>query len=69
MLPIVTILGMDIGILLGGALFTESVFGLPGSARPRSRLSTASTCRQCRASSCLDDRDIALNLIVDLLYA
>ena len=30
MLPIVTILGMDIGLLLGGAIFTESVFGLPG---------------------------------------
>lgn len=30
MLPIVTMVGMDIGILLGGAIFTESVFGLPG---------------------------------------
>jgi peptide/nickel transport system permease protein len=30
MLPIVTILGMDIGLLLGGAIFIETVFGLPG---------------------------------------
>ena len=30
MLPIVTMLGMDIGLLLGGAIFIEAVFGLPG---------------------------------------
>jgi peptide/nickel transport system permease protein len=30
MLPVVTIIGMDIGILLGGSIFIESVFGLNG---------------------------------------
>ena len=30
MLPVVTMVGMDIGLLLGGAIFTETVFGLPG---------------------------------------
>ena len=30
MLTIVTILGLDIGIAMGGAIFTETVFGLPG---------------------------------------
>ena len=30
MLPVVTMLGMDIGLALGGAIFTESVFSLPG---------------------------------------
>ena len=30
LLPIVTILGLDIGAALGGALFTESIFSLPG---------------------------------------
>ena len=30
MLPVVTMLGMDIGLALGGAVFTETVFGLPG---------------------------------------
>lgn len=30
MLPVVTMLGMDIGAALGGAIFTESVFSLPG---------------------------------------
>jgi len=30
LLPVVTIFGMDLGIALGGAVFTEGVFGLPG---------------------------------------
>ena len=31
--PIVTIAGLDIAVLLGGAIITESVFGLPGMGR------------------------------------
>src|SRR3954447_4005520 len=31
--PIVTILGLDLGILLGGAILTESVFNIPGVGR------------------------------------
>ncbi len=30
LLPVVTILGMDIGLVLGGAIFTESIFNLHG---------------------------------------
>ena len=30
MLPVVTILGMDLGLALGGAIFTETIFNLPG---------------------------------------
>lgn len=30
MLPVVTMLGMDMGLALGGAIFVETVFGLPG---------------------------------------
>ena len=33
LLPVVTMLGMDIGIALGGAIFTESVYSLPGLGR------------------------------------
>ena len=33
LLPVVTMLGMDIGIALGGAIFTEYIFGLPGLGR------------------------------------
>jgi peptide/nickel transport system permease protein len=30
LLPVVTMLGMDIGVALGGAIFTETVYSLPG---------------------------------------
>jgi peptide/nickel transport system permease protein len=30
LLPVVTMLGMDLGIALGGTIFTEAVFSLPG---------------------------------------
>ena len=33
MLPVVTMLGMDIGLALGGAIFTETVYRLPGLGR------------------------------------
>jgi peptide/nickel transport system permease protein len=33
MLPVVTMVGMDIGLLLGGSIFIETVFGLPGLGR------------------------------------
>ena len=33
MTPVVTALGLDIGILLGGAILTESVFNVPGIGR------------------------------------
>jgi peptide/nickel transport system permease protein len=33
MLPVVTILGMDIALALGGAIFTESIFSLNGLGR------------------------------------
>ncbi len=31
--PIVTVLGLDIGLLLGGAILTETVFNIPGIGR------------------------------------
>ena len=30
LIPVVTILGMDVATMLGGVLFTENVFALPG---------------------------------------
>ena len=33
MTPIVTVLGLDVGILVGGAILTESVFNIPGIGR------------------------------------
>jgi peptide/nickel transport system permease protein len=33
LLPVVTILGMDIGLALGGSIFTEKIYSLPGLGR------------------------------------
>ena len=33
LLPVVTMLGLDIGVALGGAIFTEAIFDLPGLGR------------------------------------
>jgi peptide/nickel transport system permease protein len=68
--PLVTQLGIDVGGLLGGAIVTETVFGLPGLGQ--------------LAVQSITDQDlpvvvgivllaalfvIAANLVVDLLYA
>ncbi|MFL5921761.1 MAG: ABC transporter permease [Gaiellaceae bacterium] len=70
LLPVVTMLGMDIGIGLGGAIFTEYVFQLPGLGQT--------------AVIGINNQDLAIvqgvivfatvaiivfNLVVDLLYA
>jgi peptide/nickel transport system permease protein len=70
MLPIVTILGLDIGLALGGAVFTETVYGLPGLGKT--------------AIQAIDNFDlptvqgvvvfattviILVNLVVDTMYA
>ena len=70
LLPVVTMLGMDISLALGGAVFTETVYSLPGLGKT--------------AIFGLNNNDIptvegvivfatlaiiVFNLVVDLLYA
>jgi peptide/nickel transport system permease protein len=70
MLPVVTVMAMQVSSLLGGAVMTESIFGIPGLGRI--------------TVSAIGDRDMPLlqgsilfttviviagNLIADLLYA
>jgi ABC-type dipeptide/oligopeptide/nickel transport system permease component len=51
MLPIVTVIGLQIGALLSGAVLTETIFLLPGvGSRPWTR-SSPTTSRSSRASS------------------
>ncbi len=70
LLPVVTMLGLDIGVALGGAIFTEQIFGLPGLGR----LALTSvlnldlpTVQGVVVFATL--AIIVLNLIVDVLYA
>jgi peptide/nickel transport system permease protein len=70
LLPIVTILGMDIGLALGGAFFTETVYGLPGLGKLAVNAIQSFDLATIQgvvvfATTCI----IAFNLIVDLLYA
>jgi peptide/nickel transport system permease protein len=70
LLPIVTMLGMDIGIALGGAIFTESVYGLPGLGKTAIQSINTFDLPTTQgvvvfATLCI----ITFNLLVDLLYA
>ena len=70
MLPVVTILGMDIGLALGGAIFTESIYSLPGLGRQVLQSYENFDLPVIQgivvfATLCI----ILINLIVDLLYA
>ena len=70
MLPVVTMLGMDIGLALGGAVFTESVYALPGLGRTAIQALETFDLPTVQgivvfSTVCI----IVFNLIVDLLYA
>jgi peptide/nickel transport system permease protein len=70
LLPVVTMLGMDIGIALGGAIFTETVYQLPGLGR--TAIISISNQDLALVQGVIVFATIAIiifNLIVDLLYA
>ena len=70
LIPVITVVGLSVGGLLGGAVITESIFGLPGVGR--------------LAIDAISNRDypmiqgtvilvaasfVFVNLIVDIIYA
>ena len=70
MLPIVTMLGMDIGILLGGAIFIEQVFALPGLGRTAIESIFQFDLPQTQGIVIFGATAIIIfNLFVDLFYA
>ena len=70
LLPIVTMLGMDIGLALGGAVFTETVYSLPGLGNTAVRaLFNYDTPTMQGIIVFATMAIIIFNLIVDLLYA
>ena len=68
--PVVTVLGLDLGILVGGAILTETVFGIPGIGRlafdaiERGDLATIQGTTLFLAFAV-----VLMNLLVDILYA
>ena len=70
MLPVVTMLGMDLGAGLGGAIFTESVFGLQGLGYTSIQaLNNYDSQTVMGIIVFATTAIIGLNLAVDLLYA
>jgi peptide/nickel transport system permease protein len=68
--PLVTMIGMDLGSLLGGAIITESVFNLPGIGQY-----VVQSVHSYDFSAILDVTVVAalavtaMNLLVDIVYA
>jgi len=70
LLPIVTMLGMDIGLALGGAVFTETIYSLPGLGRTSIQaLFNYDTPTVQGVIVFATVAIIFFNLIVDFLYA
>jgi peptide/nickel transport system permease protein len=68
--PIVTAAGLDIGVLLGGAILTETVFNIPGIGRLAFDSITNSDLPMIQGTVLLGAFFILIaNLIVDILYA
>lgn len=70
LIPVVTSLGVDLGVLMGGAVVTESIFNIPGIGRV-----VAMSARTGDASVVIGIVTLAAliflvaNLLVDILYA
>jgi peptide/nickel transport system permease protein len=68
--PIVTIFGLDLGILLGGAVLTESVFNIPGIGRLAIDSFQKSDLPMVQGVVLLGAFFIiTLNIVVDIVYA
>ncbi|MDX6489936.1 MAG: peptide/nickel transport system permease protein [Gaiellaceae bacterium] len=69
-LPVITMLGMDVGVAFGGSVFVESVVGLPGrgrlAGRPHQRPDRPP---RMGLSVLVTVAILVFNLLVDLLYA
>ena len=68
--PIVTIFGLDLGILFGGAILTETVFNIPGIGRIAFDAIQKSDLPIVQGTVLIGALAIILfNLIVDIVYA
>jgi peptide/nickel transport system permease protein len=69
MLPVVTMVGMDLGTALGGVIFIESVFGLPGlGGILRGAIQQRDLPIVLGVVTYTTVAILAINLVIDLLY-
>jgi ABC-type dipeptide/oligopeptide/nickel transport system permease component len=70
LIPVVTLIGLQIGFLLGGAVVTETIFSWPGVGRLAVGAILSSDFPMAQGTIIvLSAGFIVINLIVDLLYA
>jgi len=70
LLPVVTMLGMDVGVGLGGAIFTETIYGLPGLGKTAILAIGANDLPIVMGVVVFATfAIIVFNLLIDLLYA
>jgi peptide/nickel transport system permease protein len=70
MLPVVSMVGMDVGVAFGGAIFVETVFGLPGMGRVLVRGLAGGDLPVIMGVVLVVTFAVAIaNLIVDILYS
>jgi peptide/nickel transport system permease protein len=70
LLPVLTMIGLDVGIALGGSVFTETVFNLPGLGRTLVRSVQGFDLPVTVGIVVFSTTAIViLNLVVDVLYA
>jgi peptide/nickel transport system permease protein len=69
LLPVVTMLGMDIGVAMGGTLFVENVFSLPGLGKMMTRgLQTYDLPVLCGVVAMMTFSIVLLNVVIDVCY-
>lgn len=69
MTPIITVLGLDLGLLLGGAVLTENTFSIPGLGQlALTSVKSGDLPMVLGVTLITSAAIVALNLIVDILY-
>lgn len=69
LLPVVTMLGMDIGVAMGGTLFIENVFSLPGLGKMMTRaLQTYDLPVLMGVLTVMTLTIVVLNVVIDVVY-
>jgi peptide/nickel transport system permease protein len=69
LLPVVTMLGMDLGVAMGGTLFVENVYGLPGLGKMLTRgLQTYDLPVLLGVVVFMTFSIVLLNLVIDVCY-
>lgn len=70
LLPVVTIIGLNFGLLIGGAVLTETIFGLTGVGRTLVDSITARDYALVQGFTVvIATAFVIINLIVDMMYA